>query len=196
MLAVKRVALVLALLGASSLYVATVTGQTSSEPARNSDKDKADRNSDDSELNSPTVEQILKDLEKQKSGEDKRIRPTKAPGVENVTPGLPWIDPAQNRKGHLLLEGTFIHSRRGRLARSSVGGELYFVFDADAQGMQDPPMILLPCMWLEHMEKIAELRGDDAVFILSGEVKVYHNRNYLLPTWYQVVSPANSGLEE
>lgn len=80
-----------------------------------------------------------------------------------------------------LPEGTFLALRSGRLLRSSVGGEIIFVFDADKDGGQDPPVVLAPSLLLERMEKRAEDRTDGVRFLLSGEVLTYHNRNYLIP---------------
>lgn len=155
---------------------------------------------EDERLRGPTVEQILADLERQRGARPPGVDPQRRPAVDQARPGAsglaPWLDPnRQAGPNRLLLEGTFIFERRGRLARSRMSGEWYFVFDADAQGFADPPMIMLPCMALEHMERIAEARGDAVVFIVSGEVKVYHGRNYLLPTGYLIDIARETGLE-
>ncbi len=155
--------------------------------------------SDDERLRGPTVEEILADLEEERGARPAGTDPEQPPAVNQVTPGvspLPWIDPdRQAGPNKLLLEGTFVFERRGRLARSQLSGEWYFIYDADGHGFADPPMVLLPCMALQHMERIAELRGDSVVFIVSGEVKVYHGRNYLLPTGYLIDIARDTGLE-
>ncbi|MHC4127768.1 MAG: hypothetical protein ACYTE6_03410 [Planctomycetota bacterium] len=85
----------------------------------------------------------------------------------------------------LVPPGTVILWRRGWLVRESAGA-WSFVFEADASGLVDPPMILLPCLLLEQMERHAR-RGDrDAALLISGRVERYHTRNYLLPMSYQV----------
>lgn len=100
------------------------------------------------------------------------------------------------RKGRapttLMPEGTIIVDRAGRMVRSDVGGEWLFTFETDRNGKQDPPMVLLPCRRLERMEKLLEERADATVFRVSGQVYVYYDRNYLLPTWYQIPYERNN----
>jgi hypothetical protein len=82
----------------------------------------------------------------------------------------------------LLREGSFIISRHGRLDRSTVSGHVLFIFEADSKETPETPMILQECQLLETMEDIVQQRGDEVVFILSGEVHSYRGANYLLPT--------------
>ncbi|UCD75568.1 MAG: hypothetical protein JSV91_01360 [Phycisphaerales bacterium] len=89
------------------------------------------------------------------------------------------------RQENLLREGTVVLSRRGRLRRDS-GGAWVFVFDADATGLADPPLTLLPCLLLERMENYVRRAGDNAPTLLSGHVYVYEGRNYLMPTVYRI----------
>lgn len=84
-------------------------------------------------------------------------------------------------KKKLLREGSFVVSRRGRLSRTGGGTNWLFVFESD-NGVTDPPMYLLPCRKLEVMEKIYGEYGDAAVFVMTGQVFVYHGANYLMPT--------------
>ena len=81
-------------------------------------------------------------------------------------------------------EGSAVLARRGRLRRHRTGAWL-FVFDADAEGLADPPMILLPCLLLESMEKYARTAPKNAPLLVSGHVHVYGRRTYLLPTVYR-----------
>ncbi len=85
----------------------------------------------------------------------------------------------------LLREGTVLLDRRGRLRRDE-GGAWMFVFDVDASGLADPPMILLPCLLLERMEQYARIVGIAPPLLVSGHVHVYGGRNYLLPTVYRI----------
>ncbi len=87
--------------------------------------------------------------------------------------------------GKLLREGTTLLSRRGRVRRT-VGGSFIFVFDADAEGLGDPSMLLLPCMLLQRIELRLRSMGDDMPILLSGQVYTYHGRNYMLPTMYRI----------
>jgi hypothetical protein len=103
------------------------------------------------------------------AGADRVARPLgTAPGVKSTK---------------LRREGQFIVSRRARMIRATGGATPWALsFDADKDGMQDPPMFLMPCQMLEDMETLTADRGDEATFIVSGQVFVYHNANYLLPT--------------
>lgn len=92
-------------------------------------------------------------------------------------------------QGRLIREGSFITSRRGRMVRGS-SGEWLFSFDADAKAQNLPPMTLQPCQNLMAMEKLAERGGDGLTFTLSGQVFVYHGKNYVLPTLYVVNRPS------
>jgi hypothetical protein len=84
-----------------------------------------------------------------------------------------------------MREGAMIVARRGQVRRSARGA-FVFVFDADAEGLADPPMTLLPCLMLERLEALARRGGADAAVLLSGQVLAYQGRNYLLPTVYVI----------
>ncbi len=43
-------------------------------------------------------------------------------------------------------------------------------------------MVLIPCRLLERLIRTAQSEGDSARIIISGQVYVYHDVNYLLPT--------------
>lgn len=86
--------------------------------------------------------------------------------------------------GPLLPPGTVILWRRGRLVPDG-DGAWTLVFDADASGLADPPMVLMPCLLLERMEELAT-SADAGPLLVSGRVYRYHGRNYLMPTSYQV----------
>lgn len=85
-------------------------------------------------------------------------------------------------KPGLVREGAFIVSRLARISRSDTGGEWMVTFDSDRNGQMDPPMVLLPCRLLERLVRVAQSEGDAARIIISGQVYVYRDVNYLLPT--------------
>ena len=85
----------------------------------------------------------------------------------------------------LAPEGTLIVARRGRIARTARGG-WEFIFTADADGLADAPMTLLPCLLLEHMQRTVDRRHTIDSMLLTGEVFTYRGRNFLLPTTYQM----------
>lgn len=81
-------------------------------------------------------------------------------------------------------EGTMVLDRRGNLTRGA-NGEWVFVFDADAEGLADPPAVVLPCQMLERMQLEARNAGNVMPMLITGRVFEYHNRSYILPTLYR-----------
>jgi hypothetical protein len=128
------------------------------------------------------VEKILAELrDAGGGGGDRRSTlPLAPPARREAAPGAPA---AAGPRPALLPEGTFLAARRGRLVRSAAG-EWLFVVDSGAEGVAEPPMLLLPCRNLAAMERLAEQRGDAVTFTVSGQVFVYRDRNCLLPVMY------------
>ena len=85
----------------------------------------------------------------------------------------------------LIPEGTQVVARRGRMSRGP-RGTWWFTFDADVDGLVDPPMVLLPCLLRERRERYAERSGERAAMLLSGRVYQYEDRNYILATMFQI----------
>lgn len=98
---------------------------------------------------------------------------------------LPPLDAERTAQESTLREGMSLMDRRGHLTRRN-DGSWEFVFDADAEGLSDPPVTVLPCLLLERMERYARSRSNVAPILLSGRVFEYRNRNYVLPTLYRV----------
>ena len=126
----------------------------------------------------PTQETILEELLKD--------RPTNAP-ISPTVPGradepaeVAATQPADTgvSAGHLLPDGYIISKRTGRLVRE--GQWWVFAFESDGKPMQDPPMRLLPCKWLEHMESASAGGTRGVRFIVTGRVTAYRGLNYLL----------------
>lgn len=84
-----------------------------------------------------------------------------------------------------LQENTAIVNRRGKITRDRSGGWL-LVLDADAIGLSDPPLKLMPCSLLEGIEQYARRAGNNSPIIITGQVYLYNNQNYLLPTVYRI----------
>ncbi len=125
----------------------------------------------------PTIEQIVADLDKaigtRRAANPSRLAP--APEAGSSEGGTPRLRPAG-----------VLTPRRGRVVRSAAG-EPVFVVDSGAAGVvPEPPMVLLPCTNLAGIESLAERLGENATFTISGQVLVYKDRNYLLPTMYTV----------
>lgn len=126
----------------------------------------------------PTIEQIVGELDRA-IGARRAANPartmTDAPAATTES-GTPRLRPAG-----------VLTPRRGRFVRSA-SGEPMFIMDSGAAdgGVAEPPMVLLPCANLGAIESIAERIGESATFTMSGQVHVYKDRNYLLPTMYTV----------
>ena len=82
-------------------------------------------------------------------------------------------------------EGVIMVARRGNLTRTDRGAWM-FVFDADAEGLADPPLVILPCLLLERMERQATRAGRSTPILLSGQVYHYRGRRFVLPTVFRV----------
>lgn len=95
------------------------------------------------------------------------------------------VQPAVRPFARLMREGAFLTSKRGRMVKSPEG-EWLFVFDNDADSRAYPAMVLVPCLNLAAMERIAERAGDSATMTVSGQVFVYKGKNHLLPSLYTV----------
>lgn len=140
-----------------------------------------------------TAEQVLEQL-KQKRKARPSVAPTQKPIVEAGASDIPGrgnridIDPRVlgtapgMPQPKLRREGEFIPLRRGRIIRTPSASQVMFVFEADAKTAPEPPMILLPCQTLESMERLVIERGDQVVFLLSGQVFTYRGANYVLPS--------------
>ena len=153
----------------------TIAQNAATQPAAQSDQSSA--------------EQVLSELLERRE-ENPLIEPARPKPPATRPPARTLGSAPDADQATLIREGQFLLRRRGRLIRSTEGmaGWLY-AFDADSDGLQDPPMFLMPCKLLEDMELIVEEQGEDAAFILSGKVFVYRNANYLLPTMMTQAPP-------
>src|SRR4029450_2616534 len=99
--------------------------------------------------------------------------------------GEPRESLATSATGAALHENAAVVNRRGKITRDRSGGWL-MVFDADATGLADPPMKLLPCELLEKIEDYARRSGNNSPIILTGQVYLYEGQSHLLPTVYRI----------
>lgn len=137
----------------------------------------------------PTAEEVLNELLRRKAedagtGTSPNVPPSERAAPATLDPKSPATGTAPRAAASALRrEGQFVINQRGRMTPTLAGGiQWLFTFEADAAGLADPPMFLMPCRYLEDMERIVEQQGDNAVFIISGQVFVYRGSNYLLPT--------------
>lgn len=82
-------------------------------------------------------------------------------------------------------EGDLLLSRRGRILRDRSGAWVV-VLDADASGLMDPTMILLPSSKLVGIENWARRGGIGRSIVISGEAFSYRGRHFLLPTAWRL----------
>lgn len=82
----------------------------------------------------------------------------------------------------LLPEGTFLRQRMGRIVRVD-GGLAVFIPDPDERTPGEGAMLLLPNRTLSRLLAAMGDR-DEITMVLSGEVLVYHARNYLLASTF------------
>jgi len=79
----------------------------------------------------------------------------------------------------LMADGTPLVRRPGRLVHEGLWWT--FVFESDHPERPEPPIKLLPSQGVERMTKTAERESNGLVFLLSGEVTLFEDENYLLP---------------
>ncbi len=131
--------------------------QPASAPARTTDTEASLRRPEQARI----LEQLIRDAE--------RPRPI----IPESTPGLPQAE-ARDASG-LLLEGTMLVERAGRLIRSADRASFEFKLESDATART---LQILPNAWLEAMER--EATGGTGEFIVTAEVMRYRGENYLL----------------
>lgn len=146
-----------------------------------------DGEGDDGSASAEEADAVLDEILRQRR-ENPLIEPARPVDAEadgdaaDARSPAPGVAPNAERT-QLLREGTFIVMRRARLIRTPGGVSPWMMtFESDRDGLADPPMHLLPCQLLEDAERLLEERGDGVVFNVSGQVYVYHDRNYLMPT--------------
>jgi hypothetical protein len=98
------------------------------------------------------------------------------PPVDEEDPFKPREMPAPEAGPGPIEEGKRLFDREGRLELNEEGKPIY-VFDSG-----DPSMRLLPCAWLEFIEKRTRDGRIFARWRVSGLVTTYRSENYLLLT--------------
>jgi hypothetical protein len=151
----------------------------------------------------PSAEQVLNELLKRRA-ENPLIEPTRPettpasadrPAASSTAPSAIGTAPSVSQAAPLRREGQFVITRRARMVRAPGGGPGWLlVFESDGSAMQDPPMYILPCQLLEDMETIVQQQGDAAVFTVSGQIFVYRDANYIMPTLSKL-APSRDNLQ-
>lgn len=111
-------------------------------------------------------------------------KPLAAPKTTGTIPGLAKEDPSLPKR-RFYPEGTFLSKRSGKLVKASTG-DVVFVPARDAKGRGEAPMVVLPTQTLARLEAAPGVFAETSTVVLSGEVYVYFDRQYILPTVYSV----------
>jgi ABC-type transport system substrate-binding protein len=124
-----------------------------------------------SELRRPAQADILRGLLRRgTSAKPTPISPTTQPDDEEVATGADGQP--------LLLEGTFLIERPGRLVREGDVSRFQLYVAGDGESQTPRLLEILPNQLLESLEREAEAGFSE--FIISAEVTRYRGRNYLL----------------
>ena len=91
------------------------------------------------------------------------------------------VSGSRGQAERLTPEGSFVMNRRGTVSRHPSGAWM-LTFDADASGLADPPMVLLPGRQLERLERYMQGAPGRPSVLVSGRAYLYRGRNYLQPT--------------
>ncbi|MCG3125002.1 MAG: hypothetical protein GIKADHBN_03513 [Phycisphaerales bacterium] len=121
-----------------------------------------------------------------------REPPKPAPAARPAAPSTAIPVPRARR----AREGVFIVKQAGELLMARTG-DVIFVPDKDAPVRTSRPMVLLPCQALARLESAAGLRAERPTadgdprprVLLTGQIMVYRQREYILPTVFQIEPP-------
>jgi hypothetical protein len=125
-----------------------------------------------------TVSQRIDSMLKPMPSDGSLINPTAPPAVD-ASSGQGALAP-NTPVANLKREGTYIVDRVARLSRGADGHSFELTFESDGKAMEDPPVIVLPGLKLESMEKAAGGGSTDTRFRVTGMLTEYHGRNYIL----------------
>ncbi len=135
-------------------------------------------------MDDPSVAALIADLEE-------RLRVPRGLTVEGrglSSSGVLEDVEASSAREPLVREGTFVLRRKARIVRTD-GGAWAVALDGDGESpAEDAPMVLLPCLMLERLERVAGEGGEGMPVEISGRVTAYKGRNFVLPALFRVVS--------
>lgn len=133
----------------------------------------------------PTADEMMKQLLTPTKPQTPPLTPLPDAPTKDATT-LKTVAPGGQQQ-NLIREGTRLFDRTGRLTKTAEG-MMELTFDADGQGMKDPPMLILPNLNLMGMEKAIASASRDLKFRVTGQVTEYNGRNYILLDKFVVVS--------
>ncbi len=115
---------------------------------------------------------------------------TSTPVRPGLTGGQDWtamLEPAWPGalESPLLPERTFLNKARGTVLRGPNGTRIFVPAPTETNPMPRA-MLLLPCTVLERFDTYSLADSDRPGVLLSGQVFLYNDRNYVLPTLMQI----------
>ncbi len=141
---------------------------------------------DDPALNNPNLAPGSQPLPGPKD-EPPPVPPVPGGQPQGTLPSLPSPrvggDNAPISAGRFLAEGTFVANRTGTLLVSDAS-DVIFVPKGESLEKGHPPVMLLPCQKLEQMLGARSVNGDQSLFVISGQMFTYRDRQFLLPTMF------------
>lgn len=141
---------------------------------------------DDPALNNPNLAPGSQPLPGPKD-EPPPVAPIPGRLPQGTVPSIPTprigSEAAPITPGRFLAEGTFVSNRIGTLLLSDAG-DVIFVPKGDSLEKGYPPVMLLPCQKLEQMLAAKSVNGDQSLFVVSGQMFSYRDRQFLLPTMF------------
>jgi len=159
------------------------------EPAKPRAKPQADPS-----LTDPSIDDDLNSQRRSRTPQN-RVPATPAKPVQSSVPTVP--EPAipglrlTDRRlpaRRMYPEGTFLAARPGQMVRTPAH-DLVFIPEPASGAMQDrePPMLLLACLRTSQLS--GAMARDRSPATLSGQVFVYRDRHYILPSAFSLTPP-------
>ncbi len=203
----KTQAVVMTLAIAASLGLGPIALQQQEDPKGQSTEPEKEKSAE--KTPPPTAEDVLKKMQEKESGRgDPATSDAQPPGSDSTVGSdagkppttaeellramqeqkpaprviVPWSREGGGGEGGrpegLLPEGDRISRRPGRLVRD---GEWWtFAFESDHPDHPEPRLGVLPNLVLETMARTVESGAAGVVWVISGQVTEYRNRNYIL----------------
>lgn len=164
-----------AMLAAVFLVLAAASGVPGQEtkespPSKKADKTKIEGKKESAKPSSRhySPEQIIEAFE--------RERPANRPAERREDSGM--MPDAPPPDDNLRRDGDYMTNVSGRITQE--GDWWYFKFLSDSATLEKAPIRLLPNQQLERIVREQKATSEQILFVVSGEMTLFDNRNYLL----------------
>ena len=101
--------------------------------------------------------------------------------MRNIDEGAVTINNTDTSVDQFENDAT-ITNRVGRLAPNQSEGRVYFMFETGDAALDQKPLIIQPCQYLELMEKAIRANNHSIKYKVSGRIDEFKGEFYLLPT--------------